>query len=183
MGEYLPNWHPWEDYRKGYSARKDLGGGVVLTLCHPLDYARWLFGEVAALWAFTGRQSDLTMDVEDTAEIGLRFENGLLGNIHLDYVQRPPKHQVEIICAGGTIKWDDAPGDVEVFDAQKGEWLRYPLVDGFERNDLFVAEMKHFLNIINNDAEPICSLDDGIWALKLALGVHESANDRRLVTW
>ena len=24
-GEYLPNWHPWEDYRQGYSARADLG--------------------------------------------------------------------------------------------------------------------------------------------------------------
>ena len=39
-GEYLPGWHPWEDYRKSYSARKDLGGGVLLTLSHPLDYVR-----------------------------------------------------------------------------------------------------------------------------------------------
>ena len=39
-GAYLPGWHPWEDYRQGYSARSDLGGGVILTLCHPLDYLR-----------------------------------------------------------------------------------------------------------------------------------------------
>ncbi len=26
-GEYLPDWHPWEDYRTAYSARSDLGGG------------------------------------------------------------------------------------------------------------------------------------------------------------
>jgi len=45
-GEYLPGWHPWEDYRQSYAARKDLGGGVVNTLCHTLDYVRWLFGEV-----------------------------------------------------------------------------------------------------------------------------------------
>jgi len=42
-GEYLPSMHPWEDYRQSYSARQDLGGGVLLTLCHPLDYARWLW--------------------------------------------------------------------------------------------------------------------------------------------
>ena len=83
-GEYLPNWHPWEDYRKGYSARADLGGGVVLTLCHPLDYVRWIFGEVTSVWAFTSDQSDIEIDVEDTAEIGLRFENGVIGSIHLD---------------------------------------------------------------------------------------------------
>ena len=39
-GEYLPDWHPWEDYRQSYAARKDLGGGVVNTLSHPLDYVR-----------------------------------------------------------------------------------------------------------------------------------------------
>jgi predicted dehydrogenase len=47
-GEYLPNWHPWEDYKLGYAARPELGGGVILTLSHPLDYLRWLFGEVEA---------------------------------------------------------------------------------------------------------------------------------------
>jgi len=41
-GEYLPGWHPWEDYRQSYSARPELGGGVILTLCHPFDYLRWL---------------------------------------------------------------------------------------------------------------------------------------------
>jgi hypothetical protein len=43
-GEYLPNWHPWEDYRQGYAARADLGGGVILTLSHPFDYLRMAAG-------------------------------------------------------------------------------------------------------------------------------------------
>ena len=54
-GEYLPNWHPWEDFKNSYAARPDLGGGVILTLTHPLDYLRMLFGEVDSLWAFTER--------------------------------------------------------------------------------------------------------------------------------
>jgi predicted dehydrogenase len=36
--EYLPDWHPWENYKEGYSARKDLGGGVLLTQIHPMNY-------------------------------------------------------------------------------------------------------------------------------------------------
>ena len=107
-GEYLPGWHPWEDYRQGYSARADLGGGVVLTLSHPLDYLRWLFGEVSALWAFTGQLSDLELQVEDTAEIGLRFACGVLGSVHLDYNQHPPAHCLEIIGTQGAIRWDNA---------------------------------------------------------------------------
>ena len=46
-GEYLPGWHPWEDYRNSYAARNDLGGGVLNTLSHPIDYLRWFMGESA----------------------------------------------------------------------------------------------------------------------------------------
>ena len=45
-GSYLPNWHPYEDYRHGYAAREDLGGGVVLTCIHEIDYLYWFFGDV-----------------------------------------------------------------------------------------------------------------------------------------
>jgi predicted dehydrogenase len=182
-GEYLPGWHPWEDYRQGYSARADLGGGVVLTLCHPLDYLRWLFGEVRALWAFTGSNSDLELDVEDTAEIGLRFENGVIASVHLDYVQRPPAHCLEIVGTEGTLRWNNADGAVEVFNAQVGAWQRYPLPDGFERNDLFLAEMDHFLKVIRGEMQPRATLEDGIWSQKLVQGVYDSAREGRLITW
>ena len=182
-GEYLPDWHPWEDYRQGYSARADLGGGVVLTLCHPLDYLRWFFGDVESLWAFTSSNGDLDLEVEAIAEIGLRFENGLIGSVHLDYVQQPPMHQLEIICTGGTIRWDNQNGAVEVFSAQSKDWNNFPLPDDFERNDLFIAEMSHFLDVIRENADPICTLDDGIWSLELALGVHSSDCQGQLVTW
>ena len=74
-GEYLPDWHPWEDYRLSYSARADLGGGVALTLSHPLDYLRWLMGDAQVLWSFGTKVSDLEISVEDLAEMGLIFNN------------------------------------------------------------------------------------------------------------
>jgi predicted dehydrogenase len=181
-GEHLPGWHPWEDYRKGYSARADLGGGVVLTLCHPLDYVHWIFGEVTSVWAFTGDQSDIEIDVEDTAEIGLRFENGVIGSIHLDFVQRPPVHRLEIIGSEGTIRWNNDNGAVWVYSGN-GIVETYPLLPNFERNDLFIAEMRHFIDVVKGDVDPICDLDDGIWALKLALAVHDSAQYEQLIKW
>jgi predicted dehydrogenase len=179
-GEYLPDWHPWEDYRASYSARKNLGGGVILTLTHPLDYLRWILGDVESLWAFSGQLSDLELEVEDTAEIGLRFTNGVIGSLHLDYNQRPPRHQLEIVSTGGTIRWDNAGTVLEVYSAQKQALEIYPLPAGFERDHLFRVQMEHFLKVVEDKETPICSLQDGIRALELALAAHQSAEDGRM---
>lgn len=58
-GAYLPDWHPYEDYSKGYAARDDLGGGVVLTCIHELDYLYWFFGEIKEVFSITGKFSNL----------------------------------------------------------------------------------------------------------------------------
>jgi predicted dehydrogenase len=182
-GEYLPDWHPWEDYRRSYSARKDLGGGVILTLAHPLDYLGWFFGEVEALWAFAGQLSDLELNVEDTAEIGLKFVNSVIGSVHLDYNQRPPRHQLEIVCTQGTILWDDAGKSLGVYSTEKQEWQPYPLPSDFERDHLFRAQMIHFLKVVEGKAEPECTLQDGVRALKLALAARQSAEEGQRITF
>jgi predicted dehydrogenase len=183
-GEYLPDWHPWENYRQGYSARSDLGGGVILTLCHPIDYLRWMLGEIAEVWAFTGQQSELELQVEDTAEIGLRFVDGAIGSIHLDYNQRPATHRMEIIGTGGTIQWDHASGDLRVYriGATTGtDWETHPVPEGFDRNDLFIAQMRHFLEVAAGAALPLCTLQDGVQALIIALAAHRSQKSGKTV--
>ncbi|MCJ7825335.1 MAG: Gfo/Idh/MocA family oxidoreductase, partial [Anaerolineales bacterium] len=120
-GEYLPDWHPWEDYRSSYSARSDLGGGVVLTLCHPFDYLRWLLGDVESIFGLVGNLADLGLEVEDTADVVLRFESGALGSVHLDYHQRPATHNLEIIGTQGTIHWDNQDGVTRKYQADSQE--------------------------------------------------------------
>jgi predicted dehydrogenase len=166
-GEYLPDWHPWEDYRDGYSARADLGGGVLLSLCHPIDYSRWLFGEAQVSWAFIDQKGDLELDVDDVAEIGLNCESGAIGSIHLDYLQRPARHYLEIIGTEGTIFWDNREGGMRIFKVGVNDWEYYPPPPGFERNTLFIDEMRHFLDIVRGNTTPLCTLEDGIRSLEL----------------
>jgi predicted dehydrogenase len=174
-GEYLPGWHPWEDYTQGYAARPEMGGGVVLTLSHPLDYLRWLLGEVRDLWAFTGNQG-LGMAVEDTAEIGMRFDTGCLGSLHLDYNQRPPSHTLEITGTQGRILWDNADGIARLYQTEGSkEWQIITPPEGFERNWLFMDELRHFLAVMRGESHPLCTLQDGIQALRLSIGTLDSA--------
>ena len=175
-GEYMPAWHPWEDYRSGYAARPELGGGVVLTLCHPLDYLRWLLGEVEALWAFTSRKG-LNLAVEDTAEISLQLKNGTLAAVHVDYNQRPASHYLEIIGTAGTLRWDDADGIVRMArigpDGTGTAWQEFAPPSGFERNWMFLEELRHFFAVLHGLTEPACSLQDGIQVLRLALAARQ----------
>ena len=175
-GEYLPDWHPGEDYRQSYASRRDLGGGVVLTLCHPFDYLRWLMGEVVFITSWTGQIGKLDLDVEDIAEAILEFDSGAVGHVHLDYLQRPPAHRLEIIGTEGTIRWDNADGYATICRSVEGKWESSALPDGFDRNALFIAEMKHFIDIASGDEEPACSLDDGVRTLRVALSVLLSEN-------
>ena len=175
-GEYLPNWHLWEDYRESYSARAELGGGVILTLSHPLDYLRWLFGETEAVWASLGYNSGLELnEVEDTAEIGLRFTSGVIGSLHLNYIQRPHSHWLEIIGTEGTIRWNAENGSVKCYDVETETWDKFPLKADFERNDLFLSEMKHFIAVALGQFLPICSLDDGIAVQKIIQDIKQFA--------
>lgn len=175
-GEYLPNWHPWEDYRQGYAARADLGGGVILTLTHPIDYLRMLLGEVSTLWAFAGN-AGLDLPVEDTAEIGLRFTEGTVGSIHLNYLQQPPAHTLEIVGASGTLHWNNADGSLSIYDPKASAWKTELPPEGFERNWLFLDEMRNFLAVAHGEAEPVCTLEDGVRALEIALAARVSALD------
>lgn len=179
-GEYMPNWHPWEDYRQAYAAREDLGGGVIRTLTHPLDYVRWLAGEVTEVRALSGHISPLEMDTEDIAEIGLRFAGGAIGGVHVNYVQRPSVHRLEIVGTKGTLRWDNADGVLNFYrmsqpfgtsDANppESEIEQFVPPEGFERNVMFMDQMKHFLGVARGEAEPICTLRDGIRVMELAL--------------
>jgi len=191
-GEYLPQWHPWEDYRQSYAARADLGGGVIVTLIHPLDYLRFIVGEVDSLWSFNGHLSPLELDVEDVAEIGLRFANGAVGGVHLNYIQRPPVHRMEIVGTNGTLRWDNADGVLHFYKmpAPFGSYSDNPPApviesfsppEGFDRNQLFVAQTRHFLETVRGESELVCTLEDGIQALRLALAAKQSTSTHQAI--
>jgi predicted dehydrogenase len=175
-GEYLPDWHPWEDYRQSYAARADLGGGAVLTLSHPLDYLRWLAGEVDSVSAQMGKISPLELSVEDYAEINLGFRSGTAGHVHLNYFERPAAHWLEIIATNGFVRWVNASGSAEVYTVSTNSWQRLDPPAGFERNAMFLAEMAHFVRVCQGLEPSGCTLEDGICALEIALAAHQSAD-------
>lgn len=179
-GEYLPDWHPWEDYKLSYAARKEMGGGVVLTLCHPLDYLRWFFGDVSEICSLTGQISDLEIDVEDYAQSVIRFKNGVCGDLHTDYYRKPKRHDLEIACSNGTIFWEYETSNVKWIKPDGGtEIFKAPEV--FDRNDMYLKEMEFFINLVNSEGTLHEGFSDGKKTLELAWAILHSGRYKKWV--
>ena len=181
-GQCLTAWRPQFDYRQTVTARKDLGGGVLLELSHEFDYARWIVGNVVSVMAQTDRVSDLEIDVEDVAELVVRFAGGAVGGVHLDMVQATATRTCRIIGTEGTIEWDGVSRSARLFAAGVKQWtdLYSPPAD-FDRNTMYLGQMQHFLDCIGGRAMPRVSGEDGLRALEIALAAKESAVCGRIV--
>lgn len=180
VGQYLPDWRPGADYRLGVSARRELGGGVLLELSHELDYARWLMGEVTNVQAQIGRVSKLEIDVEDIAELIFEFDSGVIGNIHLDMVQRVPTRICRIYGTEGTLEWDGVAGISRLYTVETGVWHQLSSTPQ-DRNQMYINELKHLIACIERGATPIVNGEDARRVLEIINGARRSAANRGVV--
>jgi predicted dehydrogenase len=171
-GEYLPNWHPYEDYRLSYASRKDLGGGVIVSQIHDFDYATWLFGYPQKIFAVGGHLSELEIDVEDSVQVLMKCSDIPI-SIQLDYLQWPPRSEISITGDIGSIQCNLNTMEVVVNNriSKNTETYDFP---GFNRNDLFLDEMKNFLAFTSGDEDPVVNFIDGASSLRVALAAKNS---------
>lgn len=183
VGEYLPNWHTYEDYRKIYASRDELGGGAILSQIHEFDYAYWFFGMPRRLFTLGGKLSHLEVDVEDTASTLMEcpFEGrGLPVHVTQDFVQRPSYRTCEIFGEEGRILWDYHAGCVQLFSSKNDKVRAYSL-DGFVRNQLFMDELKHFFACVEGKERPVVDVQEGVKSLKIALAARRSLETGEVV--
>ncbi len=179
VGQYLPSWRPGVDYRRSVSASRMLGGGVLLELSHEIDYLRWIFGDVLWVQALLTRQSDLEIDVEDTAHLILGMENNgceqqLIATLDMDFVRRDATRQCVAIGEFGSLRWNGLSGVVDLFPADGKGWeplfIHLP-----QRDESYTSEWRHFLNCISNDAPSMISGQDGLSVIHVIEAARRSA--------
>lgn len=187
-GHYLPNWRPGTDYRQIYSAKKDMGGGIILDAIHEIDYLQWFTNsaKVQEISCYSDKISNLDIDTEDIADLVIRTIDGIIINIHVDYLRQDKHRSCEIIGSKGTINWTcwgKAPeeNEVKVYDSEINKWslLYKETIKDF--NDIYVQEMKNFVNAINKGIKPMKDAEDGKKNLILALLAKESSLRKEVV--
>jgi len=173
VGQYLPDWRPWQDYRQSYTARQDMGGGVILDASHELDYIIWLLGQPTEVICMAGKVSDLEVDVEDCATVLLRFASGVQADVHMDFVQRGYARVCKLVGKMGTIVWDYPAHQVRIYQAMVDSWETVPYT--FESNEMYMAEVQHFLGCVDQAMPPLVDLKQAKMVLEVALAAKAAA--------
>lgn len=146
-GQYLPDWHPKMDYRREYSAKKELGGGVLLTtMSHMFDNIQWFFGDIIKITGWKSRLSDLEIDVEDSVFVLIKTNQGAIINTLFDFLQKCQQHKMIITGEKGHIEADFINHRIMV--CKKSEELNYNYE--FDNNKRYIDELKHFVELIND---------------------------------
>jgi glutamate-1-semialdehyde aminotransferase/spore coat polysaccharide biosynthesis protein SpsF (cytidylyltransferase family)/predicted dehydrogenase len=172
-GQYLPDWRPWQNYRESYSARHELGGGIILDGSHELDYICWLLGRPNEVSCRAEHLSSLEVNVEDSAWIYLAFPERRRAELHLDFVQRAYTRTCKVVGETGTAQWDFTSQEVRWFSADDPGWKSIPYV--FEANDMYVAEMNHFLESLGSGTGPLVDLEQGRDVIKVVEAAKKSS--------
>ena len=176
VGEYLPGWHSYEDYRHSYASQQDLGGGAILSQIHELDYLFWMFGFPRKVYAQGGHLSSLEVDVEDIVEILMEYKHDgqpMPVSVHLDYVQRPGRRTCELIGDQGKILVNLGALTLDIFDGQ-GKQVEASSYPGFQRNQMFLDELNQFLLSLNGVPSSLVSLQEAAQSLRMAMAAKES---------
>jgi len=180
ISSYLPDWHPWEDYRHFYMAKLAEGGGARLDESHGVDFLRWFFGDVESVFSRVDKISDLEIDADDYAFMLLKFRNGVVAEAHFDLLGRKPRVGVEFIGSEGTILWDRISGQIDIYKAQTKEWVS----ETFPSNDMVSAydhQTAHFIDVVSNGTDARIPLEDGVKTLDVLIAALESSNTGRLI--
>jgi predicted dehydrogenase len=165
-----------------YSSKKELGGGVLLTQIHELDYAMDLFGLPHSVYALGGHFSSLEVDVEDVADVLMEFpykKRPLPVFLHMDFLQRPTSRKCRVIGEKGTVVMDLVSQNV-VFTDTEGRQEKVDNSD-FQRNELYIREIRQFFECIRKKEEPVVDVATAYQGMIVAMKIKESMERRKKI--
>jgi predicted dehydrogenase len=162
-GEYLPRWQPNRNYKTSYAANKKMGGGVSLTLSHDLDLLFFLFGKVKKIYNERNEKLFLNINCDTTSDYLIKFKNKLNALVHLDYLQKKNSRYLKIIGQDYKIIFEYLKN--RLYFEYKNSFKKY-YFKKFKRNDMFVAEIKYFLNCIKKNKKAGPSIKESVEMMK-----------------
>lgn len=176
VGQYLPDWHPWESYKNFFVGNNETNGCREIFAIQ-LPWILNCFGKSVSI-GYTSRKkiSNLDLDYPDSFIVTLDHESGNIGVMVVDVVSRKATTSLEIIGENLHLFWDGTPTGLKRYDFDAKSLESITLYDSFEHNqnyasniieDAYLAEIDCFFNVLSGKGEPLYSLNDDKKTLEL----------------
>lgn len=178
VGYYAPIFHRYESYRDSYLARKDQGGGVILTQSHEINSIIELFGVPKSLFALGGKKSTLQIDVEDTVDVLCDYKDFNL-TLHMDYLQYEPQRSYKFIGDKAAIDLDLTANSLTI--VKTSGKTKKKVLRNFQRNQMYRAQQKDLLRQIEKRNFDRTNLENAVAVLEFAAAIKKSIRDRKAV--
>ena len=176
---YLPDWRPGQDYKVSASAKKKLGGGVLLELSHELDYAKWLFGELKVLESKIINTRTLKINVEDCANLKLISKKGTVVHIGLNFISKKKIRKCIFTNKSKSLIWDGIANKV-IYKSNKRTLEKKKFISN--TNDIYKKQIIHFFKCVTKAAKPVVSLEESIDVLNLIIASKKLNKQKNLST-
>ncbi len=173
FGHYLPNWHPWEDYRDFYVSKKKTGAAREI-IPFELVWLTYLFSSVKSVYGSIHKVSNLKSDIDDLYQVIIEFSNGIQCMLVIDVISDPAFSETKIIGEKGVILCDHNEGSIKIGKSSK--WKKMLIQSGkvekgYKGNtpseSLYVDEMKNFLSSVKNNKKPNYTFEDELRILEV----------------
>ena len=179
LGQYLPDWHPWENIKDFYVSKKETGGAREM-VAFELTWLADVVGFPKDITGFCGKTIEMGADIDDTYVMSLDF-GGRYGSMTIDVVSRSYVRNLILNLERGQILWRWEDDFFRIFDTETKEWKQHSYekgeaADGYNKNiieEMYIEEIKTFIDAIERKSKFPNSLDDDIKVLKLLNKIEE----------
>lgn len=182
IGQYLPDWHPWENYKNFFVGDKRTGG-VREIFGIDLPWLLDTFGPVKSLHVEKDKISQLEVDYPDSYFVTLRHENGMKGMLAVDVVSPKAVRNFECFGEGLHLFWEGNPRSLYTFDHDKGEKLPVNTYESFEHDsrysdniveNAYVDELANFFAVLKGAEQPRYSFEKDLETIRLIEAIEEA---------
>jgi predicted dehydrogenase len=180
-GQYLPDWHPWEDYKKFYVSKYETGACREIV---PFELV-WLtstFGKIESVIGNKGKISNIDVEIDDIYNTIIEFKNGIKGVLTVDVIARTPIRQLRILTEEGVIEADWYKNEVNVFTKESGKYSTFVIDSGkpeegyIHGEKMYVQEIEHFIKSIKNEVRQNYTFKEDLEILKILEKIEKSSD-------
>lgn len=175
IGQYLPSWHPWENYRDFFAGDKRTNGCREIFAIE-LPWLTGTFGGITEIHSGSGKMSELDIGYDDNFAVQLIHENGCKGLLAVDVVSPCAVRRLEAYTEGKYITWNGTPDSLAAYDARTGALVPAALSEETEHREgyadfvvenAYKNEIKEFFAVVRQKKTPVYGFEQDRKILEL----------------